>query len=211
MAGLPKGQREQGLLILCVASLIAIGAYWNFVYSKTAVDIDLRQQHAATLITMNQKAKMEVAKGNVNEIRRQLAEYQQNLMLIRSLIPTGNEVPSLLEQISTAARRVGLDVATVDPQPVIEGDNYDTYRYTMSVVGGYHALAEFLANVGNLTRIVLPVNVALALPNNSATLQAHRKAGEAAIEARFQLQTFVTKTAVADPSFDAPRKRGVKS
>ena len=27
-----------------------------------------------------------------------------------------------LEQISTAARRVGLDVSTVDPQPVVEGD-----------------------------------------------------------------------------------------
>ena len=181
------------------------------MYSKTAADIDLRQQHADALVTMNQKAKMEVAKGNVNEIRRQLAEYQQNLMLIRSLVPTGNEVPSLLEQISTAARRVGLDVATVDPQPVVEGENYDTYRYTMSVVGGYHELAEFLANVGNLTRIVLPVNIALALPNNSAALQAHKKEGEAAIEAKFQLQTFVTKTPVADPSFDAPRKSGAKS
>jgi len=211
MAGLPKGQREQGLLLLCVAAIVAVVAYWNFVYSKNSADIELRQQHVASLVTMNQNAKMEVAKGNVNEIRRELAAYQQNLMLIRSLVPTGNEVPSLLEQISTAARRVGLDVATVDPQPVVEGENYDTYRYTMSVVGGYHELAEFLANVGNLTRIVLPVNVALALPNNAATVQAHKKEGEAAIEARFQLQTFVTKAPSADPAFDAPRKSGVKS
>lgn len=211
MAGLPKGQREQGLLLLCVIAILSIGAYWNFVYSKGAADLELRRQHADALVAMNQKAKMEVAKGNVNEIRRELAEYQQNLVLIRSLVPTGNEVPSLLEQISTAARRVGLDVSTVDPQPVVEGENYDTYRYTMSVVGGYHELAEFLANVGNLTRIVLPVNVALALPNNTAAVQAHQKAGEAAIEAKFQLQTFVTKTPVADPSFDAPRKSGVKS
>jgi type IV pilus assembly protein PilO len=211
MAGLPKGQREQGLLILCVAAVVSIGAYWNFVYSKTAADIDGRQEHVTSLVTINQKAKMEVAKGNVNEIRRELAAYQQNLMLIRGLVPTGNEVPSLLEQISTAARRVGLDVATVDPQPVIEGENYDTYRYTMSVVGGYHELAEFLANVGNLTRIVLPVNVTLSLPNNTAALLAHKKAGEAIIEAKFQLQTFVTKTPVADPTFDARRKSGVKS
>jgi type IV pilus assembly protein PilO len=211
MAGLPKGQREQGLLLLCVVAILSIGAYWNFVYSKNAADMELRHQHADALVAMNQKAKMEVAKGNVNEIRRELAEYQQNLVLIRSLVPTGNEVPSLLEQISTAARRVGLDVSTVDPQPVVEGENYDTYRYTMSVVGGYHELAEFLANVGNLTRIVLPVNVALALPTNSATLHAHQKNGEAAVEAKFQLQTFVTKTPVADPSFDARRKSGVKS
>ena len=96
MASLPKGQREQGLLLLCVIAILSIGAYWNFVYSKGAADIDVRRQHADALVTMNQKAKMEVAKGNVNEIRRELAEYQQNLVLIRSLVPTGNEVPSLL-------------------------------------------------------------------------------------------------------------------
>ena len=91
---------------------------------------------------------------------------------------------------------------------MVEGENYDTYRYTMSVVGGYHELAEFLANVGNLTRIVLPVNVALALPANTATVQAHQKTGEAAIEPKFQLQTFVTKTPVADPSIQcAPQER----
>ena len=196
MAGLPKGQREQGL-----ADPLRGLPHRDRRILELRVQQDrgwtsiVRQQHADALVTMNQKAKMEVAKGNVNEIRRQLAEYQQNLMLIRSLVPTGNEVPSLLEQISTAARRVGLDVATVDPQPVVEGENYDTYRYTMSVVGGYHELAEFLANVGNLTRIVLPVNVTLSLPNNAATLQAHRKAGEAVIEAKFQLQTFVTQDA----------------
>jgi len=211
MAGLPKGQREQGLLLLCVAAIASIGLYWNFVYSKTAADLALRRTHADALVAMNQKAKLEMAKGNVNEVRRQLAEYQQNLSLIRSLVPTSNEVPSLLEQVSTAARRVGLDVATVDPQPVVEGENYDTYRYTMSVVGGYHELAEFLANVGNLTRIVLPMNVALSVPTNNAAVQAHAKPGEAAIEAKFQLQTFVTKAPAADPSFDARRKAGAKS
>jgi len=100
-------------------------------------------------------------------------------------------VPALLEQVSTAARRVGLDIATVEPQPVIEGDQFDTYRYKLAVTGGYHALGEFLSNVGSLTRIIAPVNLALApSPARGKTLST-------GLDARFEVQTYVTKAARA--------------
>ena len=71
----------------------------------------------------NQRAKAELAKGNVEQLRAEAAKLQENLEVMRQLVPTSNEVPALLEQVSTAARRVGLDLATVKPQPVIEGDS----------------------------------------------------------------------------------------
>jgi type IV pilus assembly protein PilO len=211
MAGLPKGQREQGLLLVCIVAFAAMFLYWYFVFSPRAATLDAMSAHAEALVTVNQKAKSEMAKGNLDELRKQLADYQQNLALVRTLVPTGNEVPALLEQVSTAARHVGLDIATVDPQPVIDGENYDTYRYTISVVGGYHDLAEFLTNVGNLTRIVLPVNVSLQLSNNQAAQKMHAKKDAAVIEARFQLQTFVTKTAQRDPTLGNAKKGGAKT
>ncbi len=207
----PKGQREQGLLAVCIIALAAVGLYYHFGYSNTVKDIEAKRTHADALAQMNQKAKLELAKGDIGEIRKQLAEYQQNLVLVRTLVPTGNEVPSLLEQVSTAARRVGLDVSTVDPQPVIDGENYETYRYSMSVVGGYHDLAQFLTNVGNLTRIMLPVNVSLQLSNNQQTRQSHAQKGAAVIEARFQLETFVAKNPQPDPTFGNDKKAGAKS
>ena len=42
--------------------------------------------------------------------------------VMRRLVPTGNEVPALLEQVSNAARRAGLDISSVEPQPVIAGE-----------------------------------------------------------------------------------------
>jgi len=119
-------------------------------------------------------------------------------------VPTGNELPALLEQVSTAARREGLDISGVEPQPVVEGDTFDTYRYKLTITGGYHALAEFLTNVGSLTRIVAPVNLTLSLSTNQNS-NAVRLAptGTAAIESKFDIQTYVIRS--------APLARGGKS
>jgi len=210
MASLPKGQREQFMLLLVVAAFAAAGAYFYLLYRPKADAIDKSRDRLAGLVTLNQKAKSEMAKGNLDQLRRQLAEYQQNLVLIRTLVPVGNEVPSLLEQVSTAARRAGLDVSAVDPQPVAEGENYDTYRYKMVVIGGYNQLGEFFANVGNLTRIILPVNLSLAAPSNPAIAKDSKQASDAAVvEARFELETFVAKPKSADQP-GPPKKGGAK-
>jgi type IV pilus assembly protein PilO len=211
MSGLPKGQREQSLILVAVLAIAAIGLYWYMVYTPRATSLEKQQDRIEALVSMNQRAKSEMSKGNLSELRTQLAQYQQNLSLIRTLVPAGNEVPALLEQVSTAARRAGLDLASVDPAPVQEGSNYDTYRYSMAITGGYHELAEFFSNVGSLTRIVLPVNVSLTLPSGSAAKQAKAQAGDAQIEARFQLQTFVTHNAAEDAENQPPTQKGAKS
>jgi type IV pilus assembly protein PilO len=205
---MPKGQREQVLLLVCMVALAAIGLYWYMVYQPRAVELAEQQTRVETLVALNEKAKVEMSRGSLPDIRRELAEYQQSLALIRSLVPNGNEVPALLEQVSTAARRVGLDVASVDPQPVIPGANYDTYRYGMSIIGGYHELAQFFTNVGSLNRIVLPMNVSLNTSNNANAKKSRRGDDGAVIEARFQLQTFITKGVGAEPQTDAPVRGG---
>lgn len=203
MAGMPKGQREQSLLLICVVAIAAILLYWHLVFKPRSVELATKQERLEQLTAANERAKAEMAKGNLAELRRQLAEYEQNLALVRTLVPTGNEVPALLEQISTAARRVGLDIATVDPQPVVPGDGYDTYRYGLTVLGGYHELAEFLANVGSLTRIMLPVNLTLQLSTNASAQQLHGGPNKAVIEARFQVETFVARAVGSESAASA--------
>ena len=126
MALLPKNQRDQVMVLLVIVAVALVGLYYAYVYSpKSDVLTDL-QAHVDSLDISNQRAKAELAKGNVEELRAEAAKLQANLEVMRQLVPTSNEVPALLEQVSTAARRVGLDLATVKPQPVIEGEQFDT-------------------------------------------------------------------------------------
>ena len=115
--------------------------------------------------------------------------------MLRQLVPTRNEVPALLEQVSTAARRVGLDLSDVQPEAVVTGAQFDVHRYTISVNGHYHAIARFLTNVGSLTRIVAPINLQLT-PTSRALTRVLPKETRL-LEARLQIQTYVAHSAGA--------------
>lgn len=204
MSLLPKGQREQAMVFVAILGIAGAGLYWNFVHSPKSAELDEQRERLEILVAENQKARTEMAKGNLEQLRTQLREYAGNLEILRTLVPTSNEVPALLEQVSSAARREGLDLAAVDPQPVVEGELYDTYRYDVGVVGGYHELGAFLSNVGSLQRIIAPSNLTLVPHRAQANERRRGRAETAEIEARFQIQTFVAKQALLDDDAAMP-------
>ena len=197
MAFPPKSQREQAMLLVSIVALALVGLYWTYVYSPKGTEIVTMTERVDTLESRNQRARAELKTGNVEALKAEAARHARDLEVMRQLVPTGNEVPALLEQVSTAARRVGLDLATVQPEPVIEGDQFDTYRYKITVTGGYHNVAEFLTNVGSRTRIIAPVNLALTPATSSVSGARSRPMGGSALDTKFEIQTYVAKTSAS--------------
>ena len=130
-------KRDQTMAAIGVAALLVVGLYWYFLYKPKSQELAATQAHVDSLDRKNQLAKADIAQGSLQKLRAQSAEYEQSLRVMRQLVPRSNEVPALLEDISTAARRVGLDLATVEPMPVLPGEQFDTYRYKLGVTGGY--------------------------------------------------------------------------
>jgi len=196
MAILPSNPRDQKLVAVAVVAFALAALYWNFVWTPKQVVLAALETRLDTLDARNASARARIAQGTAAELEAQAAAFSRDLEVMRLLVPTGNELPSLLEQVSTAARREGLDLASVEPQPVVQGETFDTYKYKVSVTGPYHALGEFLTNVGSLTRIVTPVNLTLNLSQNkNANAVKLAPEGTAAIESRFEIQTYVIRTA----------------
>lgn len=196
MAILPQDPRAQKLLLVALLPLVLAAAYYMYVYSPKQVELDAQTAHVDSLTTANDRAKQVLARGNLAQLRAEAAEYEKSLVVMRQLVPTGNEVPALLEQVSTAARRVGLEVAVVTPEPVIVGDQFDTYRYRIQVTGGYHPVTEFLTNVGALPRIMAPINLNLTAIETATPASRRVRAGQAPLSADFYLQTYVAKSGV---------------
>lgn len=197
MAGLPTNQRDQLMVLLAVIGIAAAGAYWYLVWSPKNVELTARQAHVDSLVATNETVKREVASGAVTRLTREAEQYSRTLDAMRTLVPTSNEVPVLLDQVSTAARRAGLDLGDVRPGDVVKGDHFDAYRYQISVIGDYNAIGQFLSNVGSLDRIVAPMNVQL-----SPTAGTTRK-DRSRLEARLDLQTYVANTARPQPAAPA--------
>jgi type IV pilus assembly protein PilO len=196
MALLPKDPRNQKMVAVAVVAFALAALYWNFVWTPRHTELTELAVRLDTLDARNAMARARIAQGTAADLEAEAARYTKDLEIMRLLVPTGNELPSLLEQVSTAARREGLDIASVEPQPVVHGETFDTYRYKVSVTGGYHQLAEFMTNVGSLTRIVTPVNVYLGLSQNkNANAVKLAPAGTAPVESKFEIQTYVIRTA----------------
>lgn len=198
MALLPRNPRDQKMVAVAVVAFALAALYWNFVWTPRHTQLIELAVRLDTLDAQNAMARARIAQGTAAELEAEAARYARDLEVMRLLVPTGNELPSLIEQVSTAARREGLDIASLEPQPIVHGETFDTYRYKVSVTGGYHALAEFMTNVGSLTRIVTPTNVNLGMSTNKQTNAVKlAPAGTAPVESKFEIQTYVIRTAPA--------------
>ncbi len=192
--GSSLSKRDQIFISISVVAITLAGAYGYFLYMPKRDEIAVIEDHVAALDKKNEQAKTDLANGSVAKLKAQSAEYEASLAVLRQLVPTTNEVPALLENVSTAARRVGLDLASVEPMPVLTGEQFDTYRYKVSVKGGYHALAGFLTNVGSLNRIVAPVALDVHEGTPADKKKARPKEGESTLDTNFQIQTYIAHT-----------------
>jgi len=193
---LPQTKSDQTKLAVSLIA-VALGAYYYmYPYTSRADELATTRTHVEELEAANEKVAAEAKRLDARRLAEQSRGYAASLEAMKRLVPAENEVPMLLEQVSTAARRAGLDIGGVSPEPVQSGEHFDTYRYKLTVVGGYHSLATFLSNVGSLPRIVAPVTFALNRTQSAAgkaweTAAKGRKG--AALEAQVTIQTYVVR------------------
>ena len=193
---MPESQRDQGLLLATIAFIAGIGLYWYFLFDPKAQELATLRTRIDDLVTRNNTIRDDIAKGAATRLKAEAEEYGRMLAIFRQLVPVANEVPTLVDQVSGAAKQTGLDLGGITPLGIIPGEIFDTYRYSMTVSGPYHRLAQFLNNVGSLTRIIAPMNVALT-PSSRGTARA--RPGEQWLDAAFEIQTYVAKVALPAP------------
>jgi type IV pilus assembly protein PilO len=141
--------------------------------------------------------KRDLARGTIEDLKNRIESHRGNLNILRQLVPERNEVPNLLDDISTRAKIRGVNLAEVVPQPVTAGPApFDTYTYRVSVIGRYDQIGEFLSDIASLRRIIVPYDVTVA----SAQMAQARALGDstkAMLEAKFQIRTYVKGQPVA--------------
>ena len=191
MALLPSNKRDQIAAGISLAAIALAVVYYMYVWDPKKAELTASQLRLDSLLVINQRAKAELAQGKTAELKAEADRLIQDLAVMRLLVPTGNEVPALLDQVSTAARRVGLDIADVQPLPSLAGDQYEAFKYRLSVRGGYHQIATLLTNIGTLQRIVAPINVTLA--PGPVDPRAAKRDKQQNLEARFEIQTYVAR------------------
>jgi type IV pilus assembly protein PilO len=194
-----SNEKATPLLALALAGIVGYIAYTGAVIEMVGMSglatrgarVVAVRDTITSLEAATDSAKKELARGTVADVRKRLESYRGSLSLLRRLVPERNEVPNLLDDISTRSKIRGVTLSQVVPQPVEPGPApFNTYKYNMSVIGKYDQIGQFLADVASLQRIIVPYDLTVGAANSGAAKALGDSTG-ALLEAKFQIRTYV--------------------
>ena len=197
MSILPGDSLRRSAVLIALLALSVVYFIYTYMYvarEQQADDIRLRLDDLGT------RSHPVRSKGSLDqsELERRIEMYEAHLVRLEDLIPSNEEVASLLEAISVQEAIAGVEVTMLRPEPPETGELYDRWSYEMAVKGGYHAIGSFLTAVASLERIMAPADLVLDVGPISNVEQA---GPESAIVARFRIRTYVIPLArTTEPS-----------
>jgi type IV pilus assembly protein PilO len=99
---------------------------------------------------------------NLEAHKRQLAEIDREFGALLRQLPNRAEMDSLLAEINQAGLGRGLQFELFKPRSSVVKDFYAEMPIDIRIVGGYHDIGAFAADVAKLPRIVTLNNVSIS-------------------------------------------------
>lgn len=183
MALLPSDPAKQKRLLIGVAPLLLLGAYWYFLHGGYTERLTAMADRLDRIEASNANARTLSTRGRQLEERLQV--FERHIDRLEDLVPRNEEVSQLLNQISEKATEVGVEVVRFNPGETTTGAHYNRRTFEMAVLGSFHNVVRFLTEVGSLPRIITPTELSV-VPNNTPS----RDGGEM-LQASFLIETYV--------------------
>lgn len=188
-------------IFLAVVAIVAFWMYWRAPRETEYAGLKVRLDSLQARVD---SAKRDLAQGTVEALRQRVRDYEGSLRVMRTLVPTGAEVPSLLDDVSARAKRRSVEIAEVTPLAPEPGKPFDTHKYRFGVIAHYDELGEFLSDVASLRRIMVPYDLSITRAAAQAVKTYNDTTGALA-QATFQLRTFVKAPSAADSTGGGPQ------
>ena len=142
----------QKLVAGIMGLLIILGTGYVFLVQPVVTVVDQLRPELAALqreVTQNRTILAELTK-----FRREAAELEARLNLLKDRLPSEREMPGLYRTLSDAAAAAGLGVALFQPRPSVVQEVYTEIPITLNGESGYHQLGEFFEKVAKMPRVV---------------------------------------------------------
>jgi type IV pilus assembly protein PilO len=154
-------KQKIGLLVGGVLAFLLID--WTYVYGPRSTELDTVRTQVAAL-----EGELEAKRAKSNsraEFERELTLLTGQVRQAEARLPDEREIASLLSNIASSARAVGLDLTLFRNRQETYADFYAQVPVEMNMRGTYHELAQFLDRVKRLDRIVNVSNIAIRQPD----------------------------------------------
>lgn len=147
--------------------LAIIGLAWYFFVADRRTELEGLVAQEGTL-----KAQFEDKQGraaNLEPLKQQLAQMELMLQQMLRQLPSKNEMPDLIVDVSQTALATGISNELFKPGPETAKEFYAEKPIALRMVGTYHQFGAFVSGVASLPRVVI-----MTMHNISLTPRAGR-------------------------------------
>ena len=134
-----------------VAIVISALSYYGLVSPKLPILEQAEKQEAELKMQFQAKYRLAV---NLPAYKEQLARIEEDFSSMLKSLPTQNETPGLLDDITYVGTSAGLTFRVLNWQKEIPKEFYTELPIKIEVSGRYHNFGEFVSKVAELPRIV---------------------------------------------------------
>jgi len=183
-------ERQQALILVIFLGVAGGAGFWMYWRGPKIEEQRQLQTQVDSLQQRVDAARRDLAAGTVESIRQRNRAYEATLERMKELVPTGNEVTTLIDEISIRAKRNGIEIGNFNPLGVEPGANFDIDRYRWIVFGHYNQIGTLMTDIAQLSRIMVPYDVSLTHASTQDQA-AYSDTTGAMVRAQFLLRTFV--------------------
>jgi type IV pilus assembly protein PilO len=141
----------KSIVALFVVIISLVGGYYGLVKDKLPI-LEKVQVQEQTL-KQNYQAKYRIA-VNLQAYKNQLQQLQQDFSSMLKSLPTSNETPGLLDDITFVGTSAGLTFRLLNWQKEVPKEFYTELPIQIEVTGNYHDFGRFVSDIAALPRIV---------------------------------------------------------
>ena len=137
---------------ISVIFLILLGAWFFMIKDKRDEMLRLELEEAALRVDFENK---QVRASNLEPLKQQLVQMELILQQMLRQLPSKNEMPDLIVDVSQQALQSGITNELFQPGPETPRDFYAEKPISIRMVGNYHQFGAFMSGVASLPRVVI--------------------------------------------------------
>lgn len=162
----------KSLVAVFVVILSLVGGYYLLVKSKLPI-LEVAQDKELQL-KQTYQGKYRIA-VNLQAYEEQLSQLKSDFSSMLKSLPTSNETPGLLDDITLVGTSAGLTFRLLNWQREIPKEFYSELPIEMEVYGGYHNFGQFASEIAGLPRIVTVHDFEVTQEANTLKLRVQAK------------------------------------
>ncbi|MBY0399957.1 type 4a pilus biogenesis protein PilO [Myxococcota bacterium] len=165
-------------LAVVSAFLVAMAvAYWHFFFAPIQTQTGQLVAKAQELQRNLNNARAVAA--NIPAVEEEIAGMETDLELALKQLPNRKQFEDLLQDISTAGKKVGVAIKSIERDTEVPRDFYAEVPFQLEIEGTYHDLARFFEMVASLPRIVNIGSLEIQVSKETETETRLKVAGRA--------------------------------